>query len=58
MSGNCYRNARLQEAIQIFKVGSVLAGGCEVQAFKLYTDNIKMSSTSNTLLKIKSNLFS
>ena len=44
MSDGGYYNVKLHEAVWIVKVGSALAGGCEVQVFKLYMDNIKMSS--------------
>jgi len=54
LSDNIYYNVKLHEVIWIVKVGSALAGGYEVQAFKMYMDNIKMES--NILLKIKSNL--
>jgi len=54
MSDSGYYNVKLHGAIWIVEFGSVLAGDYEVQVFKMYMDNIKMSS--NTLLKIKSNL--
>jgi len=41
-SDNSYYTVKLHEAIWIVKFGSVLAGGCEVQVFKLHMDNIKM----------------
>jgi hypothetical protein len=41
----CY-SVKLYEAISIVKFVSVLAGGCEVQVFKLYMDDIKMSSNT------------
>lgn len=52
VSDSCYYNVKLHEAIWIVKLGIVLAGGCEVQVFRMYMDNIKMSSMRNILLKI------
>ena len=42
MSDSGYYNVKLHEAIWIFKVGSALEGGYEVQAFRMYMDNIKV----------------
>ena len=42
MSDSSYYNVKVHEAVWIVKVGSALAGCYEVQAFKMYMDNIKM----------------
>ena len=46
----------IQNYTKTVKVGGAIARGCEVQVFKLYTGNIKISSTGSKLLKIRSSL--
>jgi hypothetical protein len=42
VSDSGYYSVKLHEAIWIVNVGSALADGYEVQALKMYMDNIKM----------------
>jgi hypothetical protein len=58
MSYNSYCNVNSKELYK-HRQGwwCVLAGGCEVQVFKMYIGNIKTSSITEKLFKIISNLY-
>ena len=42
MSDGGYYNVKLHEAMWIVKFGNALAGGYDVQALRMYIDNIEM----------------